>query len=108
MDEITSGEVLNKICEVYQDRKIVLKGNRTARLWIQYMDMVSILRRFIVAERTGNFSLYLKTLQDMLQYFTADGHILYAKSVHLHLQSMTDLTCFICKISGWLLCDKKK
>ena len=55
------------------------------------MDMVSVLRRFIVTERTGNFSLYLKTLQEMLPYFAASGHTLYRKSVHLHLQSMTDL-----------------
>ncbi|WAR04123.1 LOW QUALITY PROTEIN: hypothetical protein MAR_019492 [Mya arenaria] len=31
-----------------------LANNSTARLWIQYMDIVSILQNFIRAERTGN------------------------------------------------------
>ena len=87
VDEITSCEVLNKMREVYYDRKIVLKSNRTARIWIQYVDMVSNLRRFIVAERMGNFALHLKTLQEMLPYLTAAGHTFYAKSVHIHLRT---------------------
>ena len=39
----------------------------------------------------GKLSLYLKTLKEMFPYFAAVGHILNAMSVHLHLQSMTNL-----------------
>ena len=38
----------------------------TAKLWLEYMEMVNIMRAFIRSERTGYWSLHLRTLQDML------------------------------------------
>ncbi|VDH97687.1 Hypothetical predicted protein [Mytilus galloprovincialis] len=55
------------------------------------MDMVELLRQFITAERTGNWNLHLKSLQQMLPYLAASGHNLYAKSVHIYLQQMQNL-----------------
>ena len=57
-----------------------LKKHRTANLWFQYMAMVDILRKCIKAERTGDWKLHLKAVSDMLPYFAASGHNLYAKS----------------------------
>ena len=54
---------------------------RTAQLWLQYLDMIAILKRFIKAEHTGNWMLHLAAVQDMLPFFAAAGHNLYAKSV---------------------------
>ena len=68
-----------------------LSKGRTAKLWIQYMDMVELLRQFIRAERTGNWQLHLSTLQKMLPFFAASGHNLYAKSAHIYLTNMYDL-----------------
>ena len=48
--------------------------NRTANLWSQYMAMVDILKKFVRAERTGNFNLHLEAIKDMLPYFAAAGH----------------------------------
>ena len=65
--------------------------NRTAKLWLQYMAMVDILKKFIRAERTGNFNLHLEATNDMLPYFAAAGHNFYLKSAQLYLQKMSKL-----------------
>ena len=65
---------------------------RTAKLWIDtYMDMIDHLKAFITAERTGNSSLHLKSLQRMLPYFAAAGHNNYLKSAYVYIQEMLDL-----------------
>ena len=46
----------------------------TAKLWLEYMEMVNIMKAFIRSERTGDWSLHLRTLQDMLPYLAASGH----------------------------------
>jgi hypothetical protein len=52
------------------------------------MDMVDILRKFIKAERIGNWSLHLQAVGDMLPLFVASGHNVYTKSAYIYLQSM--------------------
>ena len=69
-----------------------LKDNGpTAKLWVQYFNMTTLVKRFIEAERIDNWELHLNTLQQMLPYFHASGHSLYAKSAHLYLQDMHNL-----------------
>ena len=65
--------------------------NSTAKLWLQYMAMVDILKKFIRAKRTGNFNLHLEATNDMLPYFAAAGHNFYLKSAQLYLQKMSKL-----------------
>lgn len=74
-------ETLNR----YVTLRESLKCYRTAKLWIQYMEMVDILKVFIKAERTGNWDLHLKTMKCMLPYFAAAGHYLYLKSGYFYL-----------------------
>ena len=90
-NELNESTELNLVEECLQAQRQKLIINRTAALWIQFMDMVSLLRNFLRAERTGNWILHLKTLREMLPYLAAAGHCLYAKSVYLYLQKMTDL-----------------
>lgn len=54
-------------------------------------DDIDILRMFIKAERTGNWNLHLQAVYDMLPYFAAAGHNMYAKSAYIYLQLMEDL-----------------
>uniref|UniRef100_A0A6P7H5E5 Uncharacterized protein LOC114347235 n=1 Tax=Diabrotica virgifera virgifera TaxID=50390 RepID=A0A6P7H5E5_DIAVI len=63
----------------------------TAKLWMQYYDMVNITKQFINAERSGNWDMHLKCLRRMLPYFNASGHYLYAKSSQIYLQDMYNL-----------------
>lgn len=65
--------------------------SRTSALWVQYMEMQDILRKHICAERTGNWSLHLQVIQDMLPYLAAAGHNLYTKCARVYLQQMLNL-----------------
>ena len=49
---------------------------RNARLWLQYQDMIDILKKFIKAERTGYWNLHLQAIFDILPYHSASacGH----------------------------------
>ena len=63
----------------------------TAKLWVQYFNMVTLVKKFVQAERSGDWQLHLQTIKGMLPYFHASGHYLYAKSCHLYLQDMSQL-----------------
>ena len=84
-------ESLQSLQALISDARIHLCTNRTAILWMQYMDMVNLLQQFIRAERTGNWLLHLTTIRMMLPYFAASGHNLYLKSAHIYLQNMLRL-----------------
>ena len=90
-EEVSGADVLTRIEDLLKEQRDLMKDNRTALLWLQYLDMVDILRMFIKAERTGNWRLHLQALSEMLPYLAAAGHNLYTKSVRLYLQSMSSL-----------------
>jgi hypothetical protein len=91
VEDVCTEEALNRIREKVENKMATLTNLRTSCPWMQYMRMVDILLRFIKAERTGNWDLHLQTLRDILPYFTASGHHLYAKSAYVYLQMMWDL-----------------
>ena len=76
------------------------KKNRTSNLWIQYIKMLEILRKFIKAERYENWMLHLQTVRDVLHYFSATGHNAYTKPGHIYLCRITDYHLHI----KWLYC----
>lgn len=53
--------------------------------------MVSIAKEFIRAECMGDWQAHLNSVKEMLPYFHASGHFLYAKSAYLYLQDMLQL-----------------
>ena len=65
--------------------------SRTARLWVLYLDYISVLKQFILAERTSNWLLHLESTKNMLNLFAATGHLNYAKSARFYLQQMLSL-----------------
>ena len=65
--------------------------SRTGKLWINYMELVSLLKMFLYAERTGDWKLHLSCIQRMIPFFHAAGHLAYAKSARLYLQQMKQL-----------------
>ena len=90
-EEACKDDILAKISNALQLTKERLKSSRTAALWLQYMDMIDILRKFIRAERTGNWDLHLQALSEMLPFLAASGHNNYTKSVLYYLQQMCRL-----------------
>lgn len=89
--EITHSSAFKKLQELNELNISEQRRAETGRLWLQYMEMVSILRQFIKAERTGNWMLHLQSIMDMLPFFAACGHNNYLKSGYLYLQKMISL-----------------
>lgn len=53
---VYADEQLNTVCQQIKQKKDDLKQYPTAALWIQYMEMIEILRTFITAERQATGS----------------------------------------------------
>jgi len=87
----TSSSCLDSTNKKIEETKASLSGQRTAVLWLEYMKMVDIFRKFIKGERTGNWKLHLQAVYEMLPYFAAAGHNQYAKSAYFYLQIMQNL-----------------
>ena len=58
---------------------------QTARFWSMYIDMTQILRRYIQAERSGNWQSHLNEVQKMIPYIVSAGHRNYAVCLPLYL-----------------------
>ena len=67
------------------------ENGRTAKLWVQYFRMTTLIRLFIKAERMGDWNLHVITVGKILPFFHAAGHFFNAKSAHLYLQDMLTL-----------------
>lgn len=70
----------------------VKENGPTAALWVQYFNMISIMKKFIVAEHSGDWNSHLFCAQQMIPFFHASGHFQYAKCTHLYVQDMLNLT----------------
>ena len=66
-----------KMQESLEAYKTTLSKSRTAKLWLQYMEMVELLQKFIKAERTGNWPMKLETTRDMCEFLAAAGRNSY-------------------------------
>ena len=89
VEESQELKLLHDTLEKFKNK--LSKKSRTARYWIQYLRYIQLLKLYIRAERTGNWSLHLESLGRMLNIFAASGHINYAKCARLHLQDMLQL-----------------
>lgn len=87
-DSEVSGALLHKFNLKLKDFE---KRGPTAKLSIQYFNMVSLAKEFLRAERMGDWKAHLNCVKEMLPYFHSSGHFLYAKSEHLYLQDMLQL-----------------
>lgn len=85
-------ELFNTIKNKFDDAMCKLENKSpTAKLWMQYFKMVCLIKRFIEAERSGNWQLHLDTAKQMLPIFVASGHFNYAKSLRVYIQDMDKL-----------------
>ena len=67
------------------------KSSRTAKLWLQYIEYVDIIKQFFFVERISNWPLHLQTVIKMANLFAATGHINYARCTGLYVQEMMNL-----------------
>ncbi|KAL8575021.1 hypothetical protein ACOMHN_063553 [Nucella lapillus] len=89
--DICNDETVSVIQQKIEQKMSELKCHPTAALWLQFMHLMDMLRRLIKAERTGNWSLHLSTVREMMPFLAAAGHNLYTKSLQLYLQDMMQL-----------------
>lgn len=81
MDSLESSDCLFAIEQFYEMPSCKLtEASRTAKLWLNYVRHVSLLKLFIRAERTGDWNLHLSSQWGMIPLFAATGHNNYAKS----------------------------
>ena len=82
---------MNTIDKIHSKLRIKVNSSETASLWLQYMEMINILRKFIRAERTGNWGLHLQALFEMLPFLAASRHNNYTKSLWIYLKQKSSL-----------------
>ena len=63
----------------------------TSQLWLMYMDMVMVLKRYIQSERAGLWDNHLSEIDNMLPYLVAAGHYKYVSCVPHYLTAMKSL-----------------
>ena len=73
-DSVCLDGALERMKQKLNEAKSKVIFNSTALLWLQHMTLDDLLWQFIKAKRTGNWSLYLHTLAEMLPYFATAGH----------------------------------
>ena len=61
------------------------------KLWLMYMDMVMIMKRYIHDERAGMWEEHLAEVENMLLYLVAAGHRNYISCPPQYLEAMTCL-----------------
>ena len=92
LTDVNHNNCIIAISKIMENFKAELSSkSRTAKLWIQYLEYINIIKVFIRAERTGNWHAHLEAMRLMLNLFAATGHVNYAKSARLYLQSMQSL-----------------
>lgn len=64
----------------------------TTKLWLKYMDMVMILKRYIHAERAGLWEEHLTEVAKMSPYLVAAGHYKYVSCLPYYLEAMRSLS----------------
>ena len=84
-------EKMSDICCKFKEVKEKLKEYPTGELWVQFMDLVDNVKASHRAQRTGDFKMYFKSLQNKQPYFPASGHNNYGKSVPIFIQDMLSL-----------------
>ena len=76
VDCVSNSEDMKVLMDNLQHLKDELSSvSRTAKLSIQYLYYIKVLKLFIRADRTGSWSLHLVALSKMINVFAATGHI---------------------------------
>ncbi|KAJ8888345.1 hypothetical protein PR048_007832 [Dryococelus australis] len=71
LDTLNQNRQLIGLATKMENKLEQLKGNGlTATLWIQYFNMVTLMKEYIFAERSGDWNVHLKCVQQMIPFFS--------------------------------------
>ena len=91
-ENLVNFEIIEKLnCALEKLMDQLSESLRTAKLWIQCIRYINIVKYFIASERTANRQNHLGSTAKMLHLFAATGYSNYAKSATLYLQMMKEL-----------------
>jgi len=79
---------INKLLTNYHDKAC---SSATSKLWLMYMDMVQILKRYIHAECSVIWEAHLTETENMLPYLVSAGHHKYVSCLPHYLDAMKKL-----------------
>jgi len=65
-----------------------ISKSATFAFWREYIVMIEILLQFIRAERSGNWTMHLAAVTEMLPYFFAYDHVNYSRWAMVYLADM--------------------
>ena len=92
LEAVEGDELATRIVQWFDITKTrLISESRTAALWMHYSQYICIVRDFIRAERTSNWTLHISATRNMLSLFAATGHNHYVKSSRLYLQTISTL-----------------
>ena len=66
---IETDSFCNMILSKYANTCEMLSASKLNKLWILYVEMVDLLHMNLMAERTGNWNMYLRSLEAILPFF---------------------------------------
>ena len=66
--------------------------SHNAKLWLNYLKLITKLQNLIRTDRLGNFDLHLSAMQKALPIYAAAGHFNYVKSAYLYIENMHKLS----------------
>ncbi|XP_065182225.1 uncharacterized protein LOC135812936 [Sycon ciliatum] len=93
-ESVTSSSSYQKLEQGYRKHVQLQRtspASPMAQFWLTYLDMVGLLLQFIRATRTGNWSLHLACIENMLPWFFAYDRQNYSRYLSLYWQQMRQL-----------------
>lgn len=80
---------LEDICPEWEE--FVSTLSQTAKYWLMHTEMTNIIKRFVKAERVGDWEGHLKEIENMLPYTVVSKHTNYMSCLPLYLKEMKEL-----------------
>ena len=72
LDDVESCDIVMRLTNAVEKIKSELSSaSRTAKLWLQYLEYISIFRMFIRAEKNGNCHEHLEAMRLILNLIAA-------------------------------------
>ena len=92
LEEFDEGSTVQQFNKEFNSLAASLeKTSRTAKLWLQYIEYIDVVKELICAERTSNWKLHLQAIRKMVNLFAATGHVNYGRSSRMYHQEMLTL-----------------
>ena len=100
LQDVCKNQVLKDLEATFNKQKeeLAVNGNRTVKLWMQYINMVGIVQRFLWAEIFGLCKEHLRVAKSVIPYLLATSHNKCVKTERICFQKLDKLSVYQPKI----------